>query len=122
MTKRRHPEDDLQARIVKTLRTMPGLFVFAVPNGGYRTMGDAMALRRTGTVAGVPDLMCIRDDGRCMGVELKAPGIIKNKDAAHIYCSEDQRLVHRKLRALDVPVFVTDSHDEAVEEVERWAQ
>lgn len=119
MKKRQHPEDDLQARVVKTLRGM-GVFVWATPNGGYRTMGDAIALKRTGTVAGMPDLMIAADDGRVMGVELKAPGTIKSRDRRHMYCSEDQRAVHRKLRALGFDVLVSDDHAEIIEEAERW--
>lgn len=112
-TKRTHPEDRFQRSLVKEIRKIPGLVVFAVPNGGYRRAGEAMALKAQGVLAGVPDL-CVVRDGRVLFIELKAPGTIKNKDERHKYCSEAQRHVQRKLREVGCPVVVTDDQGEAL--------
>jgi hypothetical protein len=73
--KRRHPEDAIQRAIVAHYRkrAVPGTFIFAVPNGGYRRPVQATILKATGTVAGVPDTIWIKG-GLVYGLELKAPG------------------------------------------------
>jgi VRR-NUC domain len=47
--------------------------MFAVPNGGYRRPVEAAIMKATGTVAGVPDTIWIKD-GRVFAIELKALG------------------------------------------------
>lgn len=39
-------------------KTYPGVRIFAIPNGGYRSLAAAARLKAEGVVAGVPDL-CI---------------------------------------------------------------
>src|SRR5438045_8279985 len=77
MTRRRRqrPEDSIQRAIVQHYRqrAAPGVFMFAVPNGGYRRPIEAAIMKATGTVAGVPDTIWIKD-GRIFAIELKAPG------------------------------------------------
>jgi hypothetical protein len=46
--------------------------MFSVPNGGYRRSIEAAIMSGTGTVAGVPDTIWIKN-GRVYGLELKAP-------------------------------------------------
>jgi hypothetical protein len=73
MARRRQPEDQIQRAIVAHYRTraVPGVFMFAVPNGGFRRPAEAAILRATGTVAGVPDTIWIKD-GQVYGLELKS--------------------------------------------------
>jgi hypothetical protein len=73
--RRRRPEQQVQAAVVQHLaiRGAPGVFAFAVPNGGYRKPIEAAILRGQGVVSGVPDLVLIHE-GRVFGLELKAPG------------------------------------------------
>lgn len=70
---RRRPEDQIQRAIVQhyRTRTVPGVFMFAVPNGGVRSKIEAAIMKATGTVAGVPDTIWIKD-GQVYGLELKA--------------------------------------------------
>src|SRR5262249_39965113 len=73
---RRHrPEDALQRAIVEHYRqrAAPGVFMFAVPNGGFRRPVEAAILKATGTVAGIPDTIWIKG-GQVYALELKAPG------------------------------------------------
>jgi hypothetical protein len=66
-------ETEIQRAIVKHYRqrAAPGVFAFAVPNGGKRRPIEAAIMKGTGTVAGVPDMIWIRE-GQVFGLELKA--------------------------------------------------
>jgi hypothetical protein len=72
---RRRPEDDIQRAVFQHLRARgaPGVFAFAVPNGGYRRAVEAAILKGMGVVAGVPDVIAIHE-GRVYALELKAEG------------------------------------------------
>jgi hypothetical protein len=67
------PEDAIQRAIVQHYRqrAAPGVFMFAVPNGGFRRPVEAAILKAT--VAGIPDTIWIKD-GQVYALELKAPG------------------------------------------------
>jgi hypothetical protein len=70
--KRQQPEAAIQRAIVEhyKARRAPGVFMFAVANGGYRHAAEAAILKGTGVVAGVPDLIWIKA-GRMYGLEIK---------------------------------------------------
>jgi hypothetical protein len=69
------PEDQIQRAVVQHYRARgaPGVFMFAVPNGGYRKPIEAAIMIGTGTVAGIPDTIWIRE-GQMFGLEIKADG------------------------------------------------
>jgi len=69
---RRSPEDAIQRAVVQHYqqRRAPRVFMFSVPNGGYRRAIEAAIMSGTGTVAGVPDMIWIKD-GRVHALELK---------------------------------------------------
>jgi hypothetical protein len=68
-------EDQLQASIVAWLRIQhPTLLFFAVPNGGNRSAREGAKLKRTGTLAGVADLVVILSGGRAGFIEVKLEG------------------------------------------------
>jgi hypothetical protein len=73
--RRRSPETIIQRTVFEHLRVRgaPGVFAFAVPNGGYRKPIEAAILKGMGVVAGVPDVVIIHA-GRCYALELKAEG------------------------------------------------
>jgi hypothetical protein len=73
MAARRRPEDQIQRAVAQHYRTRAAsnVFMFAVPNGGYRRPVEAAIMRATGTVPGVPDLIWIKD-GQVYGLELKS--------------------------------------------------
>jgi hypothetical protein len=70
--RRRSPEATIQRAVFAHLRARgaPGVFAFAVPNGGYRKPVEAAILKGLGVVAGVPDVIVIHQ-GRVYGLELK---------------------------------------------------
>jgi hypothetical protein len=67
-------EDALQKSLVDFVRTvLPGVVVFAIPNGGKRTKAEAGILKATGVLAGVSDLEIWPDEiaPRSLFVEVK---------------------------------------------------
>jgi hypothetical protein len=111
MAKRKHPEQDFQAELVKVLAlALPKDAVFfAVPNGGARSRTEAAILIGQGVKPGVPDLMFLHDR-RAFGLELKAP-----KGTARGRISPAQTAMHEQFAAAGVPVAIARSIDEAVE-------
>ena len=66
-------EDNLQAAIVAYLRAvLPDAKVAAIPNGGARTPAEGAIFKRTGVLAGMPDLVVILTGGRVLWLEVKA--------------------------------------------------
>jgi hypothetical protein len=110
--RRQRPEDSIQRAIVQhyCVRAAPGVFMFAVPNGGWRSPGEGAILKATGTVAGIPDTCWIKD-GRAYFLELKAEG---GK------LSENQERVLIKLR--EAGAMATHCHglDQALRILEGW--
>jgi hypothetical protein len=45
--------------------------IFSIPNGGTRNIREAVALKKTGLLAGASDLIVITPKGKLMFVELK---------------------------------------------------
>jgi hypothetical protein len=73
--RRRQPEAAIQRALFQHIRTRgaPGVFAFHPANGGYRTPVEAAIMKDLGAVAGVPDIIAIKD-GRVFAMELKAKG------------------------------------------------
>lgn len=114
--KRRRIEDKIQREIVKNLRQhFPHLLVFAVPNGGSRNRIEAANMKKTGTLAGVADLViCWRgDDGRGLSgfLEVKAPGGDQH---------QEQKDFEAVCAALGLPYALVRSIGEAIEELKLW--
>lgn len=110
---RRHrPEDALQRAIVEHYRqrAAPGVFMFAVPNGGFRRPVEAAILKATGTVAGIPDTLWIKD-GQVYALELKAPG-------GRLTPAQEGVLV--KLRECGARACHVHGLDQALDCLERW--
>lgn len=105
--RRRHPEEDLQRQVVKFLNSaLAGNAVFFhVPNGGRRSFTEAKRFKAMGVLAGMVDLIVV-NDGRFIGLELKAPKRGSLSDA--------QLRCHRQLREARAPVYVCRSKDDVV--------
>lgn len=80
----RRREDNLQAAIVAYLRAvLPDARVAAIPNGGARTPAEGAIFKRTGVLAGMPDLVVILNGGRVAWLEVKAgKGRLSDKQSA----------------------------------------
>ena len=112
MTRRAQPEAQIQRAVIQhlTWRARPDAFAFHVPNGGWRSRFEAKILKAIGTVAGVPDIICIFE-GRCYALELKA---------GRGRLTDVQRVVHERLRAAGAEVAVAHGIDQALAQLEAW--
>lgn len=106
------PEDQIQRAVMLHLRTRgaPGVFAFAVPNGGYRKPKEAAIMKGLGVTAGVPDI-CIVKSGMALFLELKAE---KGK------VSVAQECAHQKIFDAGAPVVVATGLDAALAQLEKW--
>jgi len=112
MTRLNRPEQQYQRAVIQHIawRARPGVFAFHVPNGGWRSRVEAAILKEIGTVAGVPDLICIFE-GQCYALELKA---------GRGRLTDVQRVVHERLREAGAHVAVAHGIDEALAWLEVW--
>jgi hypothetical protein len=71
--RRRSEEDTIQRSLVQhlKLRATPGVFWYAVPNGGVRSKTTAAIMKGTGTRPGVPDLAFLHE-GKAFYLEVKS--------------------------------------------------
>ena len=112
MTRRAQPETQIQRAVIEHLarRARPGVFAFHVPNGGWRSRVEGAILKAIGTVAGVPDIVCIFQ-GRVYALELKA---------GRGRLTDVQRVVHERLREAGANVAIAHGIDQAVARLEAW--
>jgi hypothetical protein len=89
----------------------PDVLIFAIPNGGLRSKGEAARLKWTGVVAGIPDLAVVAPGGRLFFIEVKAPG---NS------LSESQKAMVDRLTALRVPFALARSIDDVRDAFNLW--
>ena len=110
--RRQQPEAAIQRAVFEHLRIRPaaGVFSFHCPNGGARRPIEAAILKGLGVVAGVPDVIAIKD-GRTFALELKTPGG---------RLSDNQRATHRAMLEAGVQVAVADNLDDALALLEGW--
>jgi hypothetical protein len=110
--RRRHPEAAIQRTVFQhvRIRSAPNVFVFHCPNGGYRRPIEAAILKSLGVVAGVPDIIAIKD-GRTYALELKALG---GKP------TDTQRATHHAMTNSGAQVAVADNLDDALRQLEVW--
>jgi hypothetical protein len=101
-------EEKLQAECFKwAINKYPCLrfgCLFHVPNGGTRNKREAIALKATGVVAGIPDLMLI-NKGRVIGIEMKT-----TQEQSKL--SPAQERVHKAWKDQGIDVFVVRSFEE----------
>lgn len=68
----KHDEYALQCDVVKYLRDK-GFVVFSVPNERNQGISDSRRMRASGLTKGIPDLICLSHNARCIFLELKTP-------------------------------------------------
>jgi hypothetical protein len=92
------------------IRSAPGTFIFAVPNGGYRTPIEGAIFKGLGIRAGTPDIVAVKN-GHFYALELKAPG-------GHL--TPAQRDAHAALAAAGATVATAFGLDDALARLEAW--
>lgn len=87
----RHLESKIQIEIVKYIRYLyPKSILFAVPNGGQRSIITAAYLKREGVLAGVSDLIWI-NEGKTYFFEVKT-----DKGTQSVYQKEFQAAIEKQ--------------------------
>lgn len=92
----------------------PDAVMFAVPNGGWRTVRTATRLKAEGVLAGVPDVFLAAPRGSSHGLFVE----MKRKTGGSV--SKAQKLVMARLRAAGYACFVCRGFDEARKTVEGY--
>ena len=70
-----HAEDNLQIACVNWFKLQyPDKVIYSIPNGGKRNAREAARFKKTGTLAGIPDLHIAEPNGKYHGlyIELKS--------------------------------------------------
>ena len=108
----RRPEATIQRAVFAHLRkrAMPNVFAWHTPNGGRRERIEGAIFKGLGVVAGVPDVVCIKD-GLTYGLELKS-----ERGAV----SANQEAVLNAMHKAGAFVSITFGLDEALRQLEDW--
>jgi hypothetical protein len=89
---------------------MRGVFAFHPANGGWRSPIEAAVFKGLGVVPGTPDVIAVHN-GRCYGLELKAPGGC---------ISKAQRAAIAALEAAGATCGIAEGLDQAIALLEGW--
>jgi hypothetical protein len=105
-------EDAIQRAVYEhiRLRGVPGLFSFHCPNGGRRSISEAVRFKAMGVRPGVPDVWSLYGS-RTYTLELKAPGG---------RLSKDQIITHEAIETAGGLVATAYSLDAALACLEGW--
>jgi hypothetical protein len=101
------PEEHLQKQCVNWFRAQFPQYkkcLWSVPNGGSRNMIEAVNLKRSGVLSGVPDLQ-LSVNGKVYFIELKAPNGTT---------SELQKQMHEALLAQGFDIYILRSFNKFV--------
>jgi len=85
--------------------------LFHVPNGGTRDKREAIALKATGVVAGVPDLILIHQSSM-IGIEMKTQHKLSK-------LGPEQVKVHKAWKEQGIEVYVVRSFEEFKELIDK---
>jgi hypothetical protein len=110
---RKYEEEHEQTKVCVYL-AKHGLYYFCIPNGGKRGMFEAMRLKRTGVMAGIPDLMIPMARGKWHGLFLE----MKKEKGGTV--SESQKYWIEILRAQDYKVEVCHGANHAIDEIAHY--
>ena len=108
-------ESTEQIILVNRIRQLyPDVLIFAIPNGGQRSITEAVRLKAEGVLAGVPDQFLARADASSNGLFIE----MKRVKGAKI--SAKQRSVMEVLKHEGYTVLVAYGCDEAWPYVEQY--
>lgn len=110
--KRRRPEQELQRAVLQHFawRGARDIFVFHYPAGGWRSSVEAAIFKSLGVVAGIPDLLIIRN-GHIFALEVKT---------ADGRLTPIQIDTQARMRAAGTTVGTAVEIDAALERLEQW--
>lgn len=114
IVKRKSAEQKEQIRFVQHVRTfMPDIVIASIPNGSGTSAANRIKLHHEGLLAGMPDLILLKENMGILFLEFKRPDG-KGKVSA------EQHEVHERLHRLGFEVRVVENFDEAVEATANW--
>ena len=105
-------EHDLQSQLVEHLEKVPNIYVFAIPNAGFRTLRMGARMKREGMRAGMADLGIMLPAGRIAWLELKT--------AKGGRQSIQQKAFQQRCARLGHPYAIVRSMDEAKKILKLW--
>ena len=105
-------EHDLQSALVAYLEQFPGIYVFAIPNAGFRTLRMGARMKREGMRAGMADLGVMMPAGRIGWLELKRPKAGRQ--------SVQQKAFQQRCLRLGHPYAIIRTMDEAKRILRLW--
>ena len=105
-------EHDLQHGLVEYLDQFPGIYVFAIPNAGFRTLRMGARMKREGMRAGMADLGVMLPAGRIGWLELKR--------AKRSRQSIQQKAFQQRCLRLGHPYAIVKSLEEALKVLRLW--
>ncbi len=110
--RRRQPEQQIQKAVFDHLKTRgaPGAFFWHPFSGGFRKPKEAAIYKGLGAVAGLPDVLVLRQ-GHLFGLELKAEG-------GELSPAQEQVLI--KLREAGATATHAHGLDQAIRVLESW--
>lgn len=115
-------ESDLQKSFIETIELIPYRgrmlrdFVYAVPNGGFRTKNTGKTLKKEGVMRGVPDLHCFiavhpwhslyiemkTSSGRLTPEQEYLIPVLRDEGHKVVVCRSDQQAVDELLKYLGI--------------------
>jgi hypothetical protein len=107
-------EDAFQVSAMQYLRyCYPDILAFHVPNGGKRSAREGAKFKRQGVLAGVPDILIIKQKGSFSGfaIELKVKG-------GRLSPSQKERL--QQFEGAGFKTLTTYSLDEFINEIDKY--
>ena len=108
-------EHQEQVNLVARVRLLyPDVIIYAIPNGGYRHLKEAVRLKAEGVLAGIPDLFIAEPRGGWHGLYVE----VKKRNGK---LSKDQALRIAELRLKGYCVLLADrGAGDALERVQRY--
>ena len=119
----RHLESKLQQTCVKWFRLQyPMCLLFAIPNGGKRSVLEAKIMKGEGVVSGIPDLFLAEPilHETWDGDELLLPGLFIEMKTEKGRLTESQKAIHAKLEQLGYRVAICRSLEEFMQTVNNY--
>ena len=112
--KNKHDESLLQEAIIKYARLKyPDEIIYAIPNGAKRGIVQASIMKRTGLLAGVPDIFIAKPFSSPKGL-IQFHGLYMEIKTSKGVLSENQKTIIPKLQEKGYQVEIIRSLDDAI--------
>ena len=108
-------EHQEQVKLVARVRLVyPDVLIFAIPNGGYRRLREAVRLKAEGVLAGIPDLFIAEPQGVYHGLFIE----MKRSKGANTSAVQQKRL--DELMARGYACIISKGAHYAMDAIDRY--